>query len=91
MHAGAVPVTLHGLRVIFDVVSIGLGQAIEEIACEPQLVTGVLGTLGEHLELPLPTGNLLVDALEVDARLEAEVRMLLDEGAAVGVLPPTEQ
>ena len=86
VHARAVPVRVaQGLRMPIDGQAVFLGGALEQVAGHPGLVTGALGPLGENLEFPLAGGHLGVDALDIDARLEAGIEMLLDDFAPVGV------
>ena len=80
VHAGAVPVGVaERLAVKLDVDPVGLGQALHEVARDPHFVGGPLRALAENLELPLALGHFGVDALVVDASVEAEVEMLLDD------------
>ncbi len=51
----------------------------QEVARDPDLVGGVPGTLAEDLELPLALGHFGVDAFMVDARVETEVEMGVDQ------------
>ena len=56
-----------------------LAEAQEQVAGDPDLVGGPLRALAEDLELPLALGDLGVDALVVDAGLEAEVEVGVDD------------
>ena len=66
-----------GMEVHVDAVA--LAEAQEQVAGDPDLVGGPLRALAEDLELPLALGHLGVDALEVDAGLEAEVDVGVDD------------
>ena len=81
VHPGAVPVVLHAERlgVEVHVDAVLLAEPQEQVAGDPDLVGGALRALAEDLELPLALGDLGVDALEVDARLEAEVEVRVDD------------
>ena len=67
------------LGVEVDVDAVALAEAQQQVAGDPHLVGGPLRALAEDLELPLALRDLGVDALEVDARLEAEVDVRLDD------------
>ena len=81
MHAGAVPVDVRAqwLAVEVDVHAVALAEAQQEVAGDPYLVRRLLRALAEDLELPLALGHLGVDALVVDACLEAEIEVLVDD------------
>ena len=67
------------LAVPFDVHAVFFAEAHEEVAGDPHLVGGFLGALAEDLEFPLALGHFGVDAFVVDAGIEAEVEVLLDD------------
>jgi hypothetical protein len=77
VHAGAVPVHVlaERLAVPVHVHAVLFAEAQQEVAGDPDLVSGGLGALAEDLELPLALGHFGVDALVVDAGVEAEVEM----------------
>jgi hypothetical protein len=52
-----------------------LAEAQKQVARHPDLVRGPLRAFPEDLELPLALGNLGVDPLVIDARLETEVEV----------------
>ena len=80
VHAGAVPVGVaERLAVEFDVDAVFFGEAQHQVAGHPHLVGGVLGALAEDLEFPLALRHFGVDAFVVDAGVEAEVEMLVDD------------
>ena len=54
-------------------------RRMHQVAGHPHLVGGLLGALAEDLEFPLALGHFGVDAFVVDAGVEAEVEMLLDD------------
>ena len=83
VHAGAVPVDIgaEGLAVVVHIDAVLLANALKHIAGEPDLVGGFLGALAEDLEFPLALGHFGIDALVVDAHLEADVEVLLDDVA----------
>ncbi len=80
VHAGSVPVALEGLAVPVDVDAVFLADAEEQVAGDPDLVGGGAGALAEDLEFPLALGDLGVDALVIDACVQAGVDVLLDDG-----------
>jgi hypothetical protein len=51
----------------------------QDVAGHPDLVGAVLGAFAEDLEFPLALGHFGVDAFVVDAGVEAEVEVLLDD------------
>ena len=63
----------------FDVDSVLLGQAQQQVAGDPHFVGGASGALAEDLEFPLALGDFRVDAFVVDAGEQAEVEMLFDD------------
>jgi hypothetical protein len=79
VHAGAVPVAADRLAVVFHVDAVFFAEAVEDVAGHPDLVGGLLGALAEDLEFPLALGHLGVDAFVVDAGVEAEVEVFLDD------------
>ena len=54
-------------------------EASHQIARGPQVVGGLVRALAEDLVFPLALGHFGVDALVVDAGVEAKVEMLLDD------------
>ena len=80
MHARAVPVGRpERLAVELDVDAVFFRQALQQVAGHPHFVGGLLGALAENLELPLALRHFGVDAFVIDAGVEAEVEMLLDD------------
>jgi hypothetical protein len=80
VHAGAVPVGgTERLAVVFHVDAVFFAEAVQDVAGHPDLVGAVLGTFAEDLEFPLALGHFGVDAFVVDAGVEAEVEVLLDD------------
>src|SRR6185437_5845313 len=80
VHARAVPVGIaERLAVPLDVDAVGLAQAHHDVAGDPHLVGRGPRTLAEDLEFPLALRQFGVDALMVDAGLEAELEVLLDD------------
>src|SRR5690606_27023563 len=63
----------------FYIISIAFGQSLQQVAGHPDFVPGLLGSLGEQLELPLSRGHLLVDTFKIDSGGQTLVRMLLDQ------------
>ena len=57
-------------------------KAHEDVAGDPHLVGGILGTLTEDLEFPLALRHFSVDAFVVDTGVETEIEMLLDDLAS---------
>jgi hypothetical protein len=57
-------------------------EANEEVASDPDFIGGALGAFSENLEFPLTLGNLGIDAFVVDAGVEAEIKVLLDDFAS---------
>ena len=87
VHPGAIPVGVsEGLRMPLNGDPIVFRDALQQIASHPSFVTGTLGALGEDLEFPLAGGHFGIDALDVDARFEAGVEMLLDDFPSVSVV-----
>ena len=82
MHAGTIPIALEGLAVILNIDAILFAEALEDIACDPDLVTSPVGTFAKHLILPLALGDFAVDAFVVDACIEAKVEMFFNDGAS---------
>ena len=74
----------------FKVHAIRLTKTRHEIARNPNIVSSLLGTLAKNLELPLSLGNLRIDSLVVDARVQTQIEMLVDNftsDVAYGVVP----
>ncbi len=53
---------------------------------DPHLVGGFLGAYAEDLEFPLAFGDLGVDALVVNAGIEAEVQVLINDFSGYAAL-----
>ena len=87
VHAGTVPVELFAqwLRFPVDGEAVALRGTLEQLAGDPGFVPGTLGAFGEHLKFPLPGGHFSVDSLYVDACLQTQVEMILDDIATVSV------
>jgi hypothetical protein len=82
VHAGAIPVGVsERFAMILYVDAIFFRQALQDVAGDPHFVSGFLGAFTEDLELPLAFGNFGVDALMIDARIETDVEVLLDNPA----------
>src|SRR6516162_7304490 len=62
-----------------DIDAVRLAQAHHDVARNPHLVGGGAGTFTEDLEFPLALGNFRVDALDVDASVEAQINVLLGQ------------
>ena len=62
-----------------DVDAVFFAQAHQEVAGHPHLVGGLLGAFAEDLEFPLALGHFGVDAFVVDAGVQTEVEMLVDD------------
>ncbi len=71
MHARAIPIALKWFGVPVDAHTIFLGCALKQISAQPSFVACPLGTFGKGLEFPLPGGHLGIDALDIEASLEA--------------------
>jgi hypothetical protein len=56
-------------------------EANEKVTSDPDFISGALGAFSENLEFPLTLGNLGIDAFVVDAGVEAEIKVLLDDVA----------
>jgi hypothetical protein len=54
-------------------------RRMQEVAGHPHFVGGFLGAFAEDLEFPLALGHFGVDAFVVDAGVETEVEVLLDD------------
>ncbi len=59
-----------------------LGNTLQQVTGDPNLVAGFLGTLGEDLEFPLAHHHFGVDAFDVQAGFQAQFQMLFDDFAA---------
>ena len=64
---------------VFHVDAVFFAKAVEDVAGDPDFVGGLLGAFAEDLEFPLALGHFGVDAFVVDAGIEAEVEVLLDD------------
>ena len=82
MHAGTVPVAFEGLAVVVHIDSILFAETLKEETSNPNLVGGIFGAFSENLKFPLASGHLGVDAFVVDASVEAEVEVLIDDGTS---------
>ena len=80
MHAGTVPVAFEWLAVVIHVDSILFAETFKKEAGNPNLVGGALGSFSENLKFPLAHSHFSVDAFVVDAGVEAEVEVLVDDG-----------
>lgn len=79
VHSGTVPVTNEGLTVPLDIDTVFFTEAKEDVTGNPDLVGSVLGTFTEDLEFPLAFGDLGIDTFVVDACVEADVEVLLND------------
>ena len=79
VHAGAVPVALDGFRLQVHGDAVTLANALEQVSRNPHFVAGSGCALGENLVLPLPHHHLGVDTLDIDACIEADLQMLIDD------------
>ena len=88
VHAGAVPVALDGLAIEDEIHFVLLAETHHQVASHPGVVGGLLGALGEDLELPLALGHLGIDAFVIDAGGKTEFEVLIDNltGNAAHVL-----
>src|ERR1017187_2901594 len=82
VHAGAVPVTLDGFAVQFDIDCVFLTETHHEIASDPGVVGGFGGAFGEDLEFPLAFSDFSVDAFMIDASGKTEGPVFVDDSAA---------
>ena len=80
VHAGSVPVAVaQRLAMEFHVHTILFAKAEEEITGYPHLVSSSLGAFAEDLEFPLALGHFGIDAFVVDACVQTEIEVLLDD------------
>ena len=81
MHAGAVPVHVlaERLAVPVHVHAVFFAKAEEEVAGHPDLIGGRLRAFAEDLEFPLALRHFGVDAFVIDAGIEAEVEVRIDD------------
>ena len=85
VHAGAVPVQravvgpADRFAVELDVDAVFLAETNQQVTGDPDIIGGLLGAFAENLEFPLAGGHLGVDALMVDAGVQTEIEMLLDD------------
>ncbi len=85
MHAGTVPIEglLVGAQdrfaVILDIDLVFFAETLQQVTGDPDVVGGLLGALAEDLELPLALGDLGIDAFVVDAGIQAEIEVFLDD------------
>ena len=82
VHAGAVPVALDGFRLQVHGDAVTLANALEQVSRNPHFVAGSGCALGENLVLPLAHHHLSVDALDVDAGIETDLQMFVDDLSA---------
>src|SRR5207237_9720705 len=77
----AVPADAGGewLRMAVDVDAVAVAQPEHQVPPNPELVCSASGALAEDPELPPALRDLGVDALDLDAGLEAEVDVLVDD------------
>jgi hypothetical protein len=54
-------------------------EANEKVTSDPDFIGGTLGAFSENLEFPLTFGHFGIDAFVVDAGVEAEIKVLLDD------------
>ena len=81
MHAGAIPIDVGAERfaVKVDVHTVLFAKTHEEVTGDPHLIGGLFGAFAEDLEFPLAFGDFGVDAFVVDARIEAKIKMSIDD------------
>ena len=79
VHTGTVPVALDRLAVVFHVDAVFFAKAVEDVAGDPDFVGATLGALAEDLEFPLAFGHFGIDAFMVDACIETNIEVLLDD------------
>src|SRR5688572_18658936 len=66
MHARTIPISIaERLAMIFDIDAVFFSQALQEIACNPDLIGSLLGTFSENLEFPLAFCHFSIDAFMV--------------------------
>jgi hypothetical protein len=77
----AVPVEILAERFAMEVHihAILLAKAHEDVAGHPDFISGTFRAFAEDLEFPLALGDLGIDAFVIDAGVEADVEMLLDD------------
>ena len=87
VHAGTVPVQRllegrqNGLTTPFNIDAVSLRQAREDITGHPHLVSGALGAFAKNLEFPLTLRHFGIDAFEINAGIETDIDVLLDDFA----------
>src|SRR5450432_1600126 len=65
--------------------AIFFANSFQQIAGNPNLVTGLLGAFGEDLEFPLASSYFGIDAFHVQAGFQTGVEMFFHHIASVGV------
>ena len=82
VHARTIPVARVWLTVVIYIYPIFFAQALQNVASNPDLVASIVGTFTKDLKLPLALRDFAVDAFVVNARIEAKVEVLFDDGAS---------
>jgi hypothetical protein len=77
--SSAIPITSQGLGVERDLDTPLLGNADEEVAGHPEMVTHINARARANLELPLRRHDLSVDTADVDTGVEAGAIVSLDQ------------
>ena len=69
-----------------DGVTVLLSSTLEEVTCQPCLITCLRSALGKYLEFPLTRGNLSVNTLNVQTSVQTWVEYF-NNVTAKSVLP----
>ncbi len=83
VRAGAVPVASDWLRVECDNNAELLGDTVQDVAADPQVIAGIDALQRTHLELPLGRHHLTVDAANLDSGVQAGLVVSIDDVATV--------
>jgi hypothetical protein len=83
MHATAVPVEgAQGFAMPVDGNAVFFANALKQVAGQPNLVAGFLGTFCKNLKLPLTCGYFGINTFYIQASFEAYVQVLFNDFAA---------
>ena len=86
VHAGAIPIGIaERFAVPVDPDVVFFCGAFEEVAGDPDFVTGAFSAFGEDLKFPLSGGDFGIDAFDIETSGEAEVEVFFDDFATEGI------
>ena len=73
MHTTTIPISFYWLGMQFNIISMALGEPVEQVTGYPQFIPSLFGSFGKILEFPLSGSHFLVNPFNIEACIQADI------------------